>query len=397
MPIKKSDVSVAKQGKNVHAKQEWEQTFDAVTDLVFIVDNDLNFIRVNRSMAQHCGLTPVEMVGLKCYDLVHGSRSAPVDCLHARILETREPQTAEFEVEKLNGIYEVTMSPMFDHEGNIAATVHVARNITEKKHTEELLKAQQKQLEEINSTLESRITAAVDELRKKDDILIQQSRLTAMGEMISTIAHQWRQPLNNIGLIVQSLQLAYKANDLTVEELDEDIAETMKVLQQISDTIDDFRNFFSYEEEASLFVINELVARALSFIEPSLKRSAIKVTVEEEADVTATGYPNEYVQAFLNIILNAKDALLAHHGENPVVTIRISHENGRSIVTVSDNGGGIGEDVLPKIFDPYFSTKQQNVGVGIGLYMAKMIVEKKMNGCLTARNRDGGAEFRIEV
>jgi C4-dicarboxylate-specific signal transduction histidine kinase len=286
---------------------------------------------------------------------------------------------------------------MFNTDGQITATVHVARDITEKRRHEELLAAQQKQLEEINNTLESRITESVAEMRKKDDILIQQSRLTAMGEMISNIAHQWRQPLNNVGLIVQNLQLAFRSNDLSVEELDEDIAEVMKVLQQISETIDDFRNFFSYEEKPSSFIVNELVSRSLSFVEPSLKRMGILIELDEQLDMVVSGYPNEYMQAFLNIMLNARDALLDHQVTKPLIKIRISGENGRSIITVRDNGGGIHEDILPKIFDPYFTTKHQSTGVGLGLYMAKMIVEKKMHGTLTARNVDGGAEFRIEV
>ncbi|MBV5339652.1 MAG: PAS domain-containing sensor histidine kinase [Deltaproteobacteria bacterium] len=397
MPKEESSISLEEQEKIIHAKQEWTHTFDAVSDLIFIVDNDLNFVRVNRSMAEHCGCRPNELVGRKCYEVMHGTKCAPVECLHAKVIELREPQTAEFVVEKLKGIFEVTMSPMFNTDGQITATVHVARDISEKRRQEKLLAKQQKQLEEINSTLESRITEAVAEMRKKDDILIQQSRLTAMGEMISNIAHQWRQPLNNIGLIVQNLQLAFKSNDLSVEEMDEDIAEVMKVLQQISETIDDFRNFFSYEEKMSSFIVNELISRSLSFVEPSLKRKGILLELDEQPDIVVNGYPNEYMQAFLNIMLNARDALLDHQVTKPLISIRISGEKGRSIITVRDNGGGIDEDILPKIFDPYFTTKHQSTGVGLGLYMAKMIVEKKMHGSLEALNVEDGVEFKIEI
>lgn len=396
MPNERSTISLEEQEKIIHAKQEWAHTFDAVSDLIFIVDNDLKFLRVNRAMAEHCGCRPKELLGRKCFEVMHGMKSGSVSCLHAKVIELGEPQTAEFTVEKLGGIFEVTTSPMFNTDGQITATVHVARDITEKRRHEELLAAQQKQLEEINNTLEIRITEAVAEQRKKDDILIQQSRLTAMGEMISNIAHQWRQPLNNVGLIVQNLQLAFKSNDLLVEEMDEDVAEIMKVLRQISETIDDFRNFFSYEEKPSTFFVNELVFRSLSFVEPSLKRKGILIELDEQPDIVVSGYPNEYMQAFLNVMLNARDALL-EQVSTPLISIRISGETGRSIVTVRDNGGGIREDILPKIFDPYFTTKHQSTGVGLGLYMAKMIIEKKMHGTLTARNVNGGAEFRIEV
>ncbi len=392
-----TDVSLEEQRHILHAKREWEQTFDAVSDLIFIVDNTHSILRVNRAMAEHCGYSPQELVGRKCYELMHGTNFAPGECPHARMLACGKSQTSQFTDKYINGALEVTTSPLFNTEGQITASVHIARDITEKKRHEELLAAHQKQLEDINSSLETRITEAVAELRKKDDIIIQQSRLNAMGEMISTIAHQWRQPLNNIGLIVQSLQLAYKADDLTVEELDADIAETMRTLQQISDTIDDFRNFFSYEEKASFFIVNDVVCRSLCFIEPSLKRKEIKLKLDGESEVSAEGYPNEYLQALLNILLNARDVIMDRKVAQSLIHIRIFQENGRSVVTIHDNGGGISESIMPKIFDPYFTTKQKSSGAGIGLYMAKMIIEKKMYGSLTARNVDGGAEFRIEV
>jgi len=253
-----------------------------------------------------------------------------------------------------------------------------------------------KQLEEINSSLESDLNEAVVDLRKMGDLLIRESRLNAMGEMIGAIAHQWRQPLNNIGLIVQGLRIAFTSKDLTEQELDEDIDDTMKVLQQISESIDEFRSFFSFENEAGPLFINELVSRALSFVKPSLDNKGIRMELDEEPNVTAQGYPNEYVQALLNIILNARDALLDHQVAQPLICIRVFQDTGRSVVIVRDNGGGIPENVLPEIYEPCFSITQQGRGSGIGLYVSRKIIEK-MRGSLTAYNVDGGAEFRIEV
>jgi PAS domain S-box-containing protein len=457
-------------------------------------------------MADRCGISAKELMGRKCFDVIHDTMSLPGCCPYAKLLEFQESHTIEFESNILHGSFEVSMSPVLNKESQVKAIVHVAResdnrfsvfmehlplavsikeesgrvifaneylkelfreknligltahdllppevaskiaqddqealvqglglykdiisdlegnelvfdtykfpiprsdgtnllgtislDVTEKRRQERRLAIQQKQLEEINSSLETIIEKAVTELRKKDNILIQQSRLTAMGEMISAIAHQWRQPLNNIGLIVQNLQLAFKSNDLSIEELDEDVSDTMKVLQQISETIDDFRNFFSFEENASTFSINEQVSRAISFIEPSFKSKGISIELVEEPDVTAEGYPNEYLQAVLNIILNARDELLERHVPLPLISIRTFTENGRSVVTIRDNGGGIPEDALPKIFDPYFTTKHSCKGTGIGLYMSKMIIEKNMHGGLAACNLDVGTEFRIEV
>jgi len=252
-----------------------------------------------------------------------------------------------------------------------------------------------KELEEINASLLSRLETVVEELRIKDDILIQQSRLYAMSELIGVFAHQWRQPLNNIGLIVQELHIAYKAGDLSVDDFGRDVAETMKIIKNISDNIEDFSNFFRYEEKTCRFVINELFSRLFSFVNLSLKKNGIRIMVEEESEVTAEGRPNEYAQALFNVIFYLRDMLLEREPMQPMISIRIFSENGRSVVTLRDNGGGIEDDILPNIFDLYSATGKP--GMAPGLFMAKTIIEKKMHGSLSAYNVEGGSEFRIEI
>lgn len=273
----------------------------------------------------------------------------------------------------------------------------ISVDITERKRAELSLAQKQQQLEELNRSLEQRVTQTVDELRRKDRLLIQQSRHAAMGEMINNIAHQWRQPLNNIGLIIQNLQLQYEAGEMDARQMAEEVGKAMDIIAYMSRTIDDFRNFFHQDKEHQTFVINEVVSHSLDFLLPGLKSSGISVECREEPDVTADGYPREYMQALLNIINNARDALLERKISKPLISVRIFRENGRSVVTIHDNAGGISDDVFPKIFDPYFTTKEQGKGSGIGLYMSKTIIEKNINGALTARNIDGGVEFRIEV
>lgn len=397
MPTENPDMSLAEHEYVLRAKLEWEQTFDAVTDMVFIVGPDCNIVRANRAMAERCGLTLKEMVGRKCFDVLHGTSSIPEYCPRSGLLDLGKSLTTEFKSEQLNGIFEVSMSPMLNAEGQTTSIVHVARDISEKKQKEELLAAQQEQLAGFNRDLESRITVAADELRKKDAILIQQSCLTAMGDLANSIAHQWRQPLNNIGLIVQSLQLAFKSNELTLEELDTEIAETMEILQQISDTIDDFRCFFNHENEPRSFSANDAVNRAINFIIPSLKCKGIKIFCDEQSDINIVGYADEYAQALLNIFINARDALQKSQEVQPLISVLIAEENGRSVVTIRDNGGGINEDNLPEIFDPHFTTKVEAKNAGFGLYLSKMIIDKNMNGCLSACNIDGGIEFKVEV
>jgi len=218
-----------------------------------------------------------------------------------------------------------------------------------------------------------------------------------MGEMINNIAHQWRQPLNNIGLIVQNLQLSFESGELDAEELDKEISHAMDIIMHMSRTIDDFRNFFRHDKEMRSFAVNNVVARSIEFISATLASSNIKVSMSADENVTTTGYQNEYAQVLLNILANAREVLIDRSVANPEISIRVTSENGCSITTIRDNGGGVSEDILARIFDPYFTTKEPGKGTGIGLYMSKVIIEQNMNGRLTARNVDSGAEFRIEV
>jgi C4-dicarboxylate-specific signal transduction histidine kinase len=262
---------------------------------------------------------------------------------------------------------------------------------------QEALAVKQGQLECLNQSLEERITATLAEVRQKDQMLIEQSRLAAMGEMISNIAHQWRQPLNNVGLIIQNMQMAFAAKDLTPEEMAKEVKDAMDVILFMSHTIDDFRNFFHQDKVKSSFSVQRAITRAIEFMAPGLKGNgiAIELAAEEPGDVL--GYANEYAQVLLNLICNAKDAFQGRKIAEPCVGIRAFRENSRSVVTVRDNGGGIDVDILPKVFDPYFTTKEKSQGTGIGLYMSKVIIEQHMGGRLTACNVEGGAEFRIEL
>ena len=255
----------------------------------------------------------------------------------------------------------------------------------------------QEKLEELNKSLEERINQAVVDLRHKDQALIQQNRLAAMGEMINNIAHQWRQPLNNVGLIVQNLQYSFNAGTLTSDELKQDVGTAMDAILHMSRTIDDFRNFFHENKQKTSFFISKTVHQALEFVSAALENHNIRVELEDDAGVTAVGHQSEYAQVLLNILSNSRETSIERHITSPRITIRISGEHGHSVVCIRDNCGGIADDVMPRIFDPYFTTRSPDKGTGIGLYMSKVIIEQNMNGRLTARNTEDGVEFRIEV
>lgn len=257
------------------------------------------------------------------------------------------------------------------------------------------LAQEQERLRLLNATLELRVKEELEKNREKDHLLIQQSRLAAMGEMIGNIAHQWRQPLNAVNLVLFDIKDQYRHNELSGESLGKSVELGNRIIQGMSRTIDDFRDFFRPDKEKKTFQISKAVESALALVDAAFQRHDIKVEVEGEEAMEVLGYENEYAQALLNILNNAKEAIVARGIAKGHISIRLERADGEARVRVSDNGGGIPADAMGRIFDPYFSTKQ--LGTGIGLYMSKMIIEQNMGGQLQARNIPDGAEFTIAL
>ncbi|GFO64485.1 sensor histidine kinase [Geomonas paludis] len=238
---------------------------------------------------------------------------------------------------------------------------------------------------------------AMEEVRRQEQLLTQQSRQAALGEMVGNIAHQWRQPLNALGLLVQQPLLFHELGQLDREFLEENVAKSMAIVRHMSQTIDDFRNFFRPDKEKLRFKVADEVAKVLSLVDGSLQSLGVSLRVQQQGDPEVDGYPNEFAQVLLNILVNARDAIAERGVAAPAVQVSIAEQAGRAVLTVTDNAGGIPEEILPRIFDPYFTTKGPQAGTGVGLFMSKTIIEKNMGGLLTACNVDGGAQFRIEV
>lgn len=276
-------------------------------------------------------------------------------------------------------------------------TLMLEQEIAERQGVQESLAENKRQLEAINTTLEERVNVEVAKNIEKNQIMIHQGRLAAMGEMISSIAHQWRQPLNNLGITLQSLKIDYELQQLDRETLEKQISIGMEMIMYMSKTIDDFRNFFLPEREPVQFDLMASIQSAVSLLQPDFKNRGITLEVLDDGPGIITGFPREYAQAVLNILNNAKDACLMHQVANPRITVHARRGDSRAVVTIRDNAGGISPDIIDKIFDPYFTTKDKTQGTGLGLYMAKMIIEKNMGGELTVANVQQGAEFRIET
>ena len=251
----------------------------------------------------------------------------------------------------------------------------------------------ERHLDELNRSLEDRVSQAVAEVRAKDQMLINQGRLAAMGEMIGNIAHQWRQPLNALGLVLQNLVDAARFGELDAATLDDAVKTSKRLIHGMSTTIEVFRNFFRPAKAESTFSALEQIRATVGLLEASFSSSGISLEVDAAADVTLRGVANEYAQVLINLLTNARQALQAGVVHSAYIRVRLEERDGLACVTVRDNGGGIEDTILPRVFEPYFSTKPD--GTGLGLYICHQIAVQSFGGRLEARNVDGGAEFTM--
>jgi signal transduction histidine kinase len=251
------------------------------------------------------------------------------------------------------------------------------------------------QLKEFNQNLEKRVHEEVAKNQEQERLMIQKSKFIALGEMISNIAHQWRQPLSELSALLMGLKFRYKMRTLDDALIDKKGKEAEDLIEYMSQTIDDFRHFFTPQKQKNSFSILHSIEGALKICGASLVDYKISVHVNVAKDVSIFGFENEYEQVLLNLITNAKDALMASNPPNPYIVIELEVLPQYLYLHVRDNAGGIKTHPIEKIFEPYFSTKESSQGTGIGLYMAKLIVEKSMQGNLEARNTNEGAEFTI--
>jgi signal transduction histidine kinase len=244
---------------------------------------------------------------------------------------------------------------------------------------------------EYRTDLENKVASEIDKRRRHEQMMIQQSKQAAMGEMINAIAHQWRQPLNALGLLIQDLPDAMEYKELTPEYLKTMVGDALRQINFMSTTIDDFRDFFKPEKEKKHFDIETTIREVINIIAAQLRAHNITFSIHGES-YTLFNHLNEFKQVLLNLLNNAKDAIIAQ-GKNGHIAITLDRNDEYEQVSISDTGGGIDDSIIARIFEPYFTTKDQGKGTGIGLYLVKTIVEEHMNGTISVHSDGTGATF----
>ena len=241
-------------------------------------------------------------------------------------------------------------------------------------------------LKKLNIRLNAKVKLEIRKNEEKNRILIQQSRMASMGEMLENIAHQWRQPLSTISVAASGLEVKKEFNNLSDKEFYDAINHIKNATLYLSNTIEDFRNFFSKEKELTTINISHAIEKSLELMGNTFMQNRINLIRNIDTKVEILSIENELIQVLMNIFSNAKDALRPIINEEKYILINVYKENNNMVIQIKDNAGGIKDDIIDKIFEPYFTTKHKSRGTGIGLYMSKLLVEKHLNGTLSAKN-----------
>jgi len=302
-----------------------------------------------------------------------------------------------------------TITPILDEDGEIEEFIAIRYDVTkeiELKHAlqrqeielERRVKEQTQKLQELNKTLESRVNEEIKKNEEKQKILFMQSRFASLGQMIANIAHQWRQPLAELNLTIFNMRKSSLLN--RPKEMEAYYKESKKITKNMSNTIEDFSNFFNPNKPKKTFYISNAINDAIHILEREIQKRDVKIKTEFQK-VKVRGVSNELTQVVINLLQNSKDAFKIKNIINPEINIKVSKifikNHYCAKITFVDNAGGIEKKNLEKIFEPYFSTKHPNMGIGIGLFMSRMIIQKSLSGIMDVENYKDGTKFTIII
>ena len=361
-------------------KEELQAVFDLAANGISILDRNGMFLYANKFFQNMMEYTMEELYKESCISL-----SAPE---YAKPSQTAVQKAIQYGgIEKFKKIC-ITKSGIH---------LNASMSLSYLESRDEILMITSDITEDIQyqDKLKKQVEIEVAKRSEQHEVMCHQSRLAAMGEMIDSIAHQWRQPLNSLGIIIQGLRHISTQKDIDVKFLKEIEVEIMEKVNYMSQTIDDFSMFFRISKQKEKFNVLKSIQDAIRLIDIQLKNNHIvfDINVDDNLDLNVLGFVNEFRQVVLNMIHNAMMAIVSSNQKSGKIEILIKSNRKNLHIEISDNGGGISKENMPKIFNPYFTTKDK--GSGIGLYMSKVIIENHMDGLLAVKNKKDGAQFTI--
>ncbi len=363
-----------------HNKEELQAVFDMAANGISILDHDGMFLYANQFFQDLMGYTMEELYTESCISLSSAEYAAASETAVEKAIKYGSIQNFRKVCVTKSGEH-LNASMSLSYLKSRDEIVMITSDITQDIMYQEELKRQ--------------VEMEIAKRTEQNEVMCHQSRLAAMGEMIDSIAHQWRQPLNALGLIVQGLRHISRDEQLDKESLVEIENEIMQKINYMSQTIDDFSGFFRISKTKETFDVLHSIEGALRLIDVQLRSNdiEIKIVLEDALSREVVGFPNEFKQVVMNIVHNAMTAIVKTSQGGGKIMITVGTHRNRLRIFIADNGGGIKEENLDKIFDPYFTTREN--GSGIGLYMSKVIIEHHMQGRLRVQNRDDGTRFCI--
>ena len=375
---------------DITSKKEKEQelknayiVFQNAHDGIVVTDEKVNIINVNRAFENDTGYKLDEIFGKNPRILKSGIQD--VDFYKKMWEKLNKEGYWEGELVNKNKqgnryIERIKINAVYDENKKLTNYIALFSDITLQKEQEKLLK-------------------------EKEELLFQQSKLSAMGEMIGNIAHQWRQPLSVISSSISAIKLSVGTNIYTNEELINFMDTVLNSTKYLSETIDDFRNFYKKDLEKEEFAIKNAIDMSFNLVKTELVKHGIKTIFINDTDFNIMGVKNQFLQVLMNILSNSKDAFIDKNIDDKTIFINLYEENDKKCIEIYDNAGGIKDDVIEHVFEPYFTTKHKSIGTGIGLYMSQEIIAKHLEGQITVTNKEfiyqdneyKGACFKITI
>ena len=414
--VKAADRAEGMEKEAEESEQVFQDMFYQNETPMFLVDpQDASFINVNDAACRYSGYSREELTSMKISDINTEWGEGVQQKMRSIMAGTlRKARTHHRLKSGASRTVEISTSLLNMHGRK--CYVSLVHDVTEQEKYEIELYEKTLALQELNKNLEERVATEINKQKEQEQIFLQQSKLAAMGEMMSNVAHQWRQPLNALGIIIQDIQDAFSYGDLTEEYIEKLEDTAMAEITKMSAIIDDFSNYFQHGREKSPFSLIEETDQIKALFTPQLAHNDISFHIEclSPADTTSGepyiiyGVPSEYAQILFTFICNSKDAILQkrknlnrtdeHHTiEKGEIIFLFRASDSEIILTIKDNGCGVDADVLPRLFEPYYTTKVESGGIGMGLYTAKVIIEKNMHGKISLKCEHGWTYVTITL
>lgn len=398
------NVQVKEKTKELYdSRQQYKNIINTINDFIWEVDIKGTYIYVSPQVKDILGYEVEEVLGKTPFDLLCEKDASRVKKHFDDFVDKEKPliQYVNKNLHKNGNIVylETSGNPIYDNDNKLIGYRGTDRDITQKINSQKIIDENYKKIDQLNKQLAQKVDEEVEKNHDKDMQIFAQSKMAAMGDMIANIAHQWRQPLSAISTIASGVRLHHEFEQLDLNTLPEDMDKIVENTQYLSSTIDTFMNFLKEKKEFRQCSLAKTLCVAIEIVKSSLDSHHIKLShnLDEIEDIEFQTIPSELQEVVINILNNAKDAIKDNNISNGTIHIQVTCEEEKIHISITDNGGGIPKEILPRVFEPYFTTKHASQGTGLGLHMSYRVITESLKGEIYAKNEQDGAMFCVRL